>query len=484
MHFISVLISICCISLIQAKPSIHSEGLWRTGHVETTLEARLDGPPMRNVYAVADISLRPMVVSPKTGRPLFYGHAFLHVEGSAQDGAIRVEHVQPRPFQIGMRMLDYTVQNNDKATLVPKTTKSTVRKIFLVGQTPLTNAEFADPKTGKGIILDVWSKNPTWVQGSNCCNQFVQNMVKKLGLTNAREFNIYVGKAKEYASLKLTPLTKTELPLYLDTVTEWGGSGGNTQVEFDTTNLQEPKLVAPAAPVDESNYVADTAVQGDDGLKMPLEKPGTIPPPLPSPFDDVALSSIADSSSQAATGNNNPPSDDTPETEKSPATVDVTGDKTQAVTSLRIGGVASDLTVVLEETAKAVGIAGVAAAPLFVILDFVNGKPVGGAFGAVGLFLTEIALTAIDGPIGWVIGGLAALFSILPSFFSKGAAQLPAAKDATQILQYTMFGDITHTGNEKCREQNPNCTALYGPGVIGTSLKWNNFDPIVVLAPI
>ena len=76
------------------------------------------------------------------------------------------------------------------------------------------------------------------------------------------------------------------------------------------------------------------------------------------------------------------------------------------------------MTVVLEETAKAVGIAGVAAAPLFVILDFVNGNPVGGAFGAVGLCssLRSLSVVAIDGPIGWVIGGLAALFSILPSF--------------------------------------------------------------------
>ena len=92
--------------------------------------------------------------------PNFYGRqAFLHVEGTAQDGAVRIEHIQPSGDAIVLRLLDYSVGNNDKTTLSPKQNGNTVRRIYLVGQTKLTNAEFADPATGKGLVLDVWVSN-------------------------------------------------------------------------------------------------------------------------------------------------------------------------------------------------------------------------------------------------------------------------------------------------------------------------------------
>ena len=481
MNSFLIFFSFCFLFLSLTKASDYDHGLWRNGasrNKPAGLEPRLNGAPLRNVYAVADIAIRPRAVSPTTGRTLLYGHAFVHVEGTPQDGAIRVEHVQPRPGLLGLRVLDYTVQNNDKTTLAEKQTRSTVRKIYLVGQTTMTNAEFADPSTGKGLVLDVWSKNPMWVQGSNCCNQFVQNIVQKLNLKTPKQFNNYVSMAKEYAALRLPPMTREDLPLFIDTVTEWGGEGGNEQVEFDTTDLKNPKLVKPAAPVDESGYQADTAVLTEDGLKMPLAKPGSLPPPPPSPFADVNLDAL---SSEAATGGDSSSSKPGVGGDNSQAAINANADKAQAVSSVRIGGVNSDITVVLEETAKAAGVAGIAIAPLFVILDFAQGNPVGGAFGAVGLFLGTLAVTALEGPIGWLVGGLAALFSILPSLFNKASPQFPSAHNATEILQYAMFGDIHHTGNEKCREQNPNCTALYGPGVIGASLKWDNFDPIAFL---
>ena len=482
MNFNLLFLVICSFSLSQATAFNEERSLWRHGLKESDgafLEPRLSGGPPRNVYAVADIAIRDSAMSPKTGKTLLYGHAFLHVEGTAQDGAMRIEHVQPRPYDYGIRVLDYTVQNNDKTTLAEKETKSTIRKIYLVGQTTMTNAEFADPSTGKGLVLDVWSKNPKWVQGSNCCNQFVQNLVKNLGLETPKPFNRYVAMAKEYASIKLFAFTKENLPLYLDRVTQWGGDGDNEQVEFDTTDLKNPKLVEPSKPADESDYLADTSATAEGGPKLPLAQPGSAAPEPPSPFSNLAI--VLDSSSEAATGGDDPPSEPHSGGDSSQSSINANADKPQAISSVRIGGVASDLVVVLEETARAAGVAGIAVAPLFVILDFAQGNPVGGAFGAVGLFLGTLAVTAVEGPVGWLVGGLAALFSILPSFFSKHTSAFPSAHNVTEILQYAMFGDIHHTGNEKCREQNPNCTALYGPGVIGTSLKWDNFDPIAFL---
>ena len=46
------------------------------------LKTRGDAPLVRNVYAVADIGLRPMVISPK-GKELLYGHVSLLSTGSA-----------------------------------------------------------------------------------------------------------------------------------------------------------------------------------------------------------------------------------------------------------------------------------------------------------------------------------------------------------------------------------------------------------------
>ena len=478
----SIFVFGCTLFLSQATAFNETHSIWSHEQHQSDrviLESRLDGGSPRNVYAVADIAIKDRAESPKTGKTLLYGHAFLHIEGTPQDGALRMEHVQPRPYAIGIRVRDYTVQNNDKTTLAAKVTKSTVRRIYLVGQTTMTNAEFADPSTGKGLVLDVWRANPVWAQGSNCCNQFVQNLVAKLNLKTPKPFNTYVANAEEYAAVKLPPFSKTDLPLYMDKVTQWGEEDGNEETVFDTTDLESPKLVTPEAPADESNYLADTSAAPEGGPKLALAPPGAAAPEPPSPF--ASLDIVFDSSSEAASGDDDSPSEPESGSAESKSSVNVNADKPQAISSVRIGGVASDLTVVLEDAAKAAGIAGVAVAPLFVILDFAQGNPVGGAFGAVGLFLTALAVTAAEGPVGWLVGGLAALFSILPSFFSKPASAFPSINNTTEILQYAMFGDINHTGNEKCREQNPNCTALYGPGVIGTSLKWDNFDPIAFL---
>lgn len=54
--------------------------------------------------------------------------------------------------------------------------------------------------------------------------------------------------------------------------------------------------------------------------------------------------------------------------------------------------------------------------------------------------------------------------------------------DRQGILQYAFFGDSTHTGNEQCQTMgNPNCTAVFGPGVLSLVFGWNNFDSIAFL---
>ena len=63
------------ISLL-ATCTAHSD-LWHYGSAAQNasgLQLGTDNPPLRNVYAVSDIALQPVVISPESGKELLYGH--------------------------------------------------------------------------------------------------------------------------------------------------------------------------------------------------------------------------------------------------------------------------------------------------------------------------------------------------------------------------------------------------------------------------
>ena len=134
--------------------------------------------------------------------------------------------------------------------------------MWRVGTTNLRNVEFADPKTGKGLVLDAWAKDPVFVQGVNCGNQLVKEVVEqKLNLKVPRAFDTFVEGAKEYAGKMNLPLLRQTPALYLQEVQQWGRGGWTTQTKFDTTNIANPNLEGPSTRVDDSSYLADTAVR-------------------------------------------------------------------------------------------------------------------------------------------------------------------------------------------------------------------------------
>ena len=311
-----------------------------------------------------------------------------------------------------------------------------------------------------------------------------------MNLETPTEFDIYVANAAEFAKVNGITFSRTELPLVLEKWKGWGPAVVKSQVTFDTSDIQHPKIVTPQISVDDSAYLADTADPSKQILDKPLSTAGGSDPAPPSPFSNFQL--IEQSSDAAARGEHEPllqsdgsniagSSSGSQLSGSSDSSVTSNNDLYRSITSVRVNGVVSDLTVVLQTTAKAAGIAGMAIAPVFIILDFSHGNLVGGAFGALGLFLGILATTAIEGPVGWLVGGLAAFFAIIPSFFTHPTSDPPRTSNTTEIIQYAFFGDIHHTGNEKCREQNPNCTAMYGPSVIAITFKWDNFDPIAFL---
>ena len=143
---------------------------------------------------------------------------------------------------------------------------------------------------------------------------------------------------------------------------------------------------------------------------------------------------------------------------------------------------------VIETVAADAGAIATMVGVAFVVIDFVNGNYVGGAVG-LGSMAAGIGLAAVaTGPIGWVLAGLAALFTVLAhTAASTVEKDLAQRNNATQIVRYAFFGkDVT--GNENCQAgrrgqrgepdvpPSPNCQVTYAPGMLKSAFGWDNID--------
>lgn len=107
---------------------------------------------------------------------------------------------------------------------------------------------------------------------------------------------------------------------------------------------------------------------------------------------------------------------------------------------------------------------------------------------AIGLTIGLIDTALISsGAIGWLIDRfVTTLFEILPGLFMHVAPQRINTK-ATQIIQWSMFGNADNTGNEGCQQgiadkgPSPNCVAHCCPGVINSTFRWERFDAIAFM---
>lgn len=163
----------------------------------------------------------------------------------------------------------------------------------------------------------------------------------------------------------------------------------------------------------------------------------------------------------------------------------------RAVSLARVASFQIITKLVALTVAKSVGYAAIGAA--FVIVDFVHGDYVGGGLAlagtlvGVGIGLTFEIFLAEFGPIGWLVGAVvSALFFGLPGTIDP-TKNYAHAGETQEIIQYTFFGDAKVTGNEKCRtstpEQtaNPNCVAVYGPGLLAKLFNLPIFSIVAFL---
>ena len=154
----------------------------------------------------------------------------------------------------------------------------------------------------------------------------------------------------------------------------------------------------------------------------------------------------------------------------------------RTLVNTRVGGVAR---IMVSMGARAALVGGAIATVFGMIVDFVQGEwksalmsiPAGIAGSAIGSATglatagATIAGFSAGGPIGLVVGAaFTALFMIIPGLFM--AKQPPPSNNITQIIRWQWFGDVDHTGDEKCNQENgqePNCTISYGLGAISVS---------------
>lgn len=443
-------------------------------------------PQSRYVYVVADVDFNQKAVSSRTGKPIFGGHAQIRIDGTSADGPLLIDvAVNAKSTGLQLRVLDTGVANTGKPIgfwSAPNSRRFVVQN----GQTTLTNTEIFDHQTGNGLVADAWNDNPTYTKGAgttpNTCYDMADRILAHMNedldpsmvkiFANADEYyTTYSSKWVEKVWQVWSQ--KTDFP------------AGYTPSEGEQYWTRVFDVVSkPGAPA----FIADNTAMGAC-TKAKMSRRTCFPT---TAFSDDAW--YSDSVTQAefnSIGTEPLPSDKqlpTPEEESRAAvapfqdSVGKPGTPTNGLATVGMGraaGVISAVTVVAREVAQA---AGLAVGPAFVLLDLVQGNWIGAGLAAVGLALGVAASLTLAGPVGWIVGGLiSALFAILPGLF-KSKPHLPAVADNVGILQYAFFGDATHTGNEQCQSQgNPNCTAVFGPGVLSLVFKWDNFDSTAFL---
>ena len=436
--------------------------------------ARRNGDPSRDVYIIIDTRPGTEKVLPD-GKTVFFAHSSLWVAGNSQDGPLKVEYdSNPRiapPLELGLnlRIFDQGLGNSDK----PISARGG-RTTFHVGETTLRNTALYNHDTKSGLIIDKFNEDPKYRVGNkfsgdiNDCNNLLRKLMDGLKLPVPTAVHDLFVSSDLWQSRPGYNVGQVEIKSVAYLTVDANG-------EMDTQKYRTPSACQKKVKRGSACSKGYALIKDGDPIKgdMTWQDELVVDPATVSslPKDATNLDPKGDLASKpVAKGGSLAP----------------VGGKSQT-TLARAGGKMNVFTAVSKEALGALGIAGTLVGAAFVILDFVDHNWVGAAIGTVGLIAGLAAGFAASGPVGWIIGGaIAALFAILPGLFQD---QHPPASihDVAGIIQWKMFGDASHTGNEQCQKGtkdtpgNPDCQALYGAGTLSSVLGFNNFDAIVFL---
>ncbi|KAG8532418.1 uncharacterized protein KY384_002903 [Bacidia gigantensis] len=139
--------------------------------------------------------------------------------------------------------------------------------------------------------------------------------------------------------------------------------------------------------------------------------------------------------------------------------------------------------------------ANVGAGITFLVIDLKDGDVEGAAFGIAGT-AASVATAAIETFTAGLVSSVAVFadLALIPLFLTlpaviKEVKNYPLNDNKVELMQFSMFGNKSMTGNEGCRtptEQNatpdPKCEVLYGPGTLEKVFtEWGHLESAAFL---
>jgi len=318
----------------------------------------------RDVYVVCQLVDLPHTA--RDGSTEFPMHSFLWVSGTDVDGPLKIEVATKNNNDPYVRVKDFTTAGtSDEIPSHWADSKVSQEK------TRLSNKNFLDSSTGKGIVKDalyedaIYRVGPGHMGNLNTCHTLVERILRRLNIPLARETGRYFDSFDRYG------------------VTMFG----NVDQAMEVTQYVEGTDRAT------NNLKGTFDTPTDHCRKGNMKRGGACSRASQMPADVLDVTST-----------------DTIPSRPPPASVKA--GQGLKVSIVKNGGVLTRFTSIGTDAVAGLGVAATVAGAVFVILDFVDHNWVGGAIGAVGLAASLAAGFALSGPLGWVVGGaIAALFA-------------------------------------------------------------------------
>ena len=320
------------------------------------------------------------------------GHAALHIAGDATDGPVRIQ-VAYYKGAYSLDFLDYGVGNTkqpiglDADGADPNTDYPSGRRLINAGTTTLSNPDILDGvNDGAGIATDIVTDpvgpfNGHYTLGIGGCMVFVQQMLGRLfPNTQFPVYNAWVAKFQTYVHNKVSILEQSPLRVAFRQIQNWGDDSQNLVKIFNILGHNNLALMDASGPQGPAVlYQDESALYGSDvQIASPWEeqRPPTFElgqVPLESPFalaydGGCERRSLYEKLSRRCTATS--------------TTSEGIGD----LALVRVNNVMATIALIPEAAVQAAGAAATLVAAAFVILDFVDGNWVGGAFGAAVCF--------------------------------------------------------------------------------------------------
>ena len=430
-------------------------------------------PPPRDVYFITTTWIGGR------GQPdlqaktrYFYTHSVIQLSGTPNDGPFLVEVTGDGDGWRAIKAINAAPGTPDDSIgeQWEGLRNGMRRDVFkLKGTVTYTNKELFAPN-GNGIFVDLWKANSWYDQVKYNCNHFAADIATKLKLPLPDQLTKILDAADKYFEMKNARVNKPLRVLMKADLTIYSADKSYTdfrlRLEDGEVDLESTRTSERLQPLVLEEGGLDNVPEDSDPFESTkrLSSPWDALEPLDACFRDNRLrkrgcvSGDTDAKAKLAS----------------------TGSSTDLVIT-RSGGQLYQMFSYTARALEGVGLLALATAPIFILMELVNGEYMAAGFATAGLVLGVAAQLAIAGPVGIIVGAaLAVFFSILPGLFAPD--KHAPSNNITEIVQFAFFGDKSRTGNEQCNQErkkaglSQNCTAAYGPNTLAKVFGWETVD--------